>query len=162
MASIQDLASSIAQFEGFNTPGSLAATNNNPGNLRSWGSNPVVNGFASFPTADAGWAALESQIGQNINRGLTLNEFFAGKPGVYAGYAPAADSNQPAGYAATVASWIGISPDVPLADALDGTAVAGSAAAVDAGVASASGEGPAWGILAAAVGGAALLWLLLR
>ncbi len=37
---------------------------------------------------------------------------------MYAGYAPAADNNDPHHYAATVASWLGISPDVPLSSAL--------------------------------------------
>jgi hypothetical protein len=55
-----------------------------------------------------GEAALQHQVDLNIGRGLTLDEFFAGKQGVYAGYAPAADSNNPSGYASTVAGWLGI------------------------------------------------------
>ena len=47
-------------------------------------------------------------------RGLTLEEFFGGKSGVYAGYAPAADSNNPQGYASAVAGWLGIDPNTPL------------------------------------------------
>jgi hypothetical protein len=61
-----------------------------------------------------GWNALYSQIQTNIGRGLTLNEFFAGKPGVYAGYAPSADSNSPLAYAQRVGSDAGIPVDVPL------------------------------------------------
>ena len=112
---VPSLASAIAQMEGYNTPGTLAARNNNPGNLRSGpGQVGTSGGFAVFPDAATGWAALDNQISVNASRGLTLNEFFAGKPGVYAGYAPSADSNDPAHYAAFVASQTGADPNVPL------------------------------------------------
>ncbi len=61
-----------------------------------------------------GWNALYQQINLNIGRGLTLNEFFAGKPGVYDGYAPSADQNSPYAYAARVGRDVGIPVDVPL------------------------------------------------
>ena len=111
---VQGIALAIAQQEGFNTPGTIAQRQNNPGNLRSWGSNPVINGYAQFPNAQAGWNALYQQIQLNINRGLTMNEFFAGKPGVYAGYSPSADGNAPIAYAAFVASRVGVDPNTPL------------------------------------------------
>ena len=111
---ISELAQAIARFEGF-VPGTRAYRNNNPGNLRTWGSLPRDSaGYAIFPTPEAGWAALERQVGLNIARGLTLEEFFAGKPGVYAGYAPSADANDPANYARTVAGWLGIGTGEPL------------------------------------------------
>lgn len=106
----QDLAAAITRQEGANP------AYNNPGNLRAGpgqtGTSP--NGIAIFPDAATGQAALEHQIQLNIGRGLTLEEFFAGKPGVYAGYAPAADANQPNVYAAHVSTWAGIPTDVPL------------------------------------------------
>lgn len=108
------MAQAIARKEGFNVPNSLAQRNNNPGNLRSWGSNPVVGGYAKFPTLDAGWAALRRQIELNIGRGLTLEEFFAGKSGVYPGYAPSADRNDPVLYAQQVSTWTGIPLGIPL------------------------------------------------
>lgn len=111
---VEQIAQAIATMEGFYSAGSIAQRNNNPGNLRSWGSNPVANGYAKFPTVEAGWQALRSQIQTNIDRGLTLIEFFAGKPGVYGGYSPSADNNNPAGYAQYVAGRAGISPTVPL------------------------------------------------
>ena len=80
---VDPIAQAIATMEGFFKAGSLAARNNNPGNLRSWGANPIVNGYAQFKSAEEGWAALKTQVQKNINRGLNLNEFFAGKPGVY-------------------------------------------------------------------------------
>ncbi len=111
---VSGIAQSIAAVESGGNTNALSYRNNNPGNLRSWGSNPIVNGYAKFPTMQDGWSALYQQIQLNINRGLTLNEFFAGKPGVYAGYAPSADSNTPLSYAARVGSDVGIPVDVPL------------------------------------------------
>jgi hypothetical protein len=118
------MALAMATFEGFNTAGTLAQRNNNPGNLRA-GPGAIgtdATGYAIFATVDAGWAALYNQIQLNINRGLNLLEFFAGKPGVYPGYAPAADQNQPERYAAFVASKVGIPSDVPLTDLQTSTA----------------------------------------
>ena len=109
MSAIDDIAAAIARQEG----GGCGA-NNNPGNLRSWGSLPTSRGFAVFPTCDAGWQALRQQVQRNVDRGLTLEEFFGGKPGVYPGYAPAADRNQPDIYAANVSTWTGIPLGVPL------------------------------------------------
>jgi hypothetical protein len=102
----------IAFFEGYWKPGSRASQNNNPGNLRSWGDRPTLNGFAFFETPADGFLALIKQVNKNIDRGLTLQEFFAGKPGVYPGYAPAADDNDPENYASFISKKTGI----PLAD----------------------------------------------
>lgn len=92
----------------------LAQRNRNPGNLRSWGGNPIVDGYAQFPTDAEGWRALRRQIELNIGRGLNLYEFFAGKPGVYAGYSPAADGNRPREYAEFVARRAGLNPNLPI------------------------------------------------
>ena len=126
--SVDSIAQSIAQMEGFNTPGTLAARNNNPGNLRAGpGQTGTSGGFAVFPDLSTGWAALDNQISLNASKGLTLNEFFAGKPGVYAGYAPSADSNNPTQYAAFVASQTGADPNVPLSSLLAGDSGSGTA-----------------------------------
>jgi hypothetical protein len=118
-ATVDDLASAIAKFEGYGTPGVWATINNNPGNLRSGtGQTGTNGGFAVFATPADGFAALDNQIEINEGMGLNLNQFFGGLPGVYPGYAPAADSNNPAAYATTVASWIGIDPTVPLTQVL--------------------------------------------
>lgn len=119
---VQSIAQAIANMEGFNSAGSVAQRNNNPGNLRTWGNYPVVDGYAQFPDLATGWNALYSQIQTNIGRGLTLQTFFGGQrdasgnviPGGYPGYSPSADSNNPAGYAQYVAGQVGISPTVPL------------------------------------------------
>lgn len=109
MTLIRDIAEAITRQEGTG-----CGSNNNPGNLRTWGNLPTARGFAVFPTCDDGWAALERQVQRNVDRGLTLEEFFAGKPGVYPGYAPAADFNQPYVYASNVSTWTGIPMGVPL------------------------------------------------
>lgn len=117
-----DIAAAIGQMEGANSPGTLAARNNNPGNLRA-GPGQVgtdANGFAIFPDLATGTAALNNQINLNISRGLTLQQFFGGLPGVYAGYAPSADSNNPTQYANFVASQAGIPSDVPLSQLMAG------------------------------------------
>jgi hypothetical protein len=114
MSLVEAIAQSIAAVESGGNPNALSYRNNNPGNLRSWGSNPVVSGYAKFPDIQSGWNALYSQINTNIGRGLTLNDFFAGKPGVYGGYAPSGDSNSPLAYAQRVGSDVGIPVDVPL------------------------------------------------
>lgn len=106
------MALAIAWMEGYFRSGTfqpmdtIAYRNMNPGNLRSWGNNPRVQGYAKFPTESAGWNALYSQIARNIGRNLTLEEFFAGKPGVYPGYAPSSDNNRPIQYASFVARYL--------------------------------------------------------
>ena len=111
---VERIAIAISEMEGFNKPGSRAQRQNNPGNLRSWGKTPIVEGFANFPTAAEGWSALRRQIWRNVDRGLTLYEFFGGKPNVYAGYAPDADGNRSRHYAEFVAKRAGIPVNVPL------------------------------------------------
>jgi hypothetical protein len=88
----------------------VPAQYNNPGAIM----NLQTGQLQTYPTLAAGEAALDSQIDLNISRGLTLDQFFAGQPGVYAGYAPAAAGNNPAVYAANVSSWTGIPENVPL------------------------------------------------
>lgn len=111
---LEKVAASIAEFEGFNLPDSVARRNNNPGNLKD----PRTGEFRAFANADEGWEALRSQIRKNAERGVTLKEFFGGKAGVYRGYAPRTDSNDPEQYAQFVAERVGSSPDEPVADVL--------------------------------------------
>lgn len=115
---IQRMAEAIAINEGFMEPQrpgdtefhprptTLAYRHNNPGNIRLWGKYPRVKGYVVFPNVTVGWQALYKQIDKNINRGLTLREFFAGKPGVYFGYAPSVDGNQPVRYAEFVSRYL--------------------------------------------------------
>jgi hypothetical protein len=121
---LDDLAGAITRQEGAcSAPG--ICRNNNPGNLRAYAPGQPVDsrGIRIFPTYEAGYQALIGQEQTNIGKGLTLSEFFGGKSGVYPGYAPAADSNNPTGYAANVSSWLGIPTDVPLSTFLSGGSV---------------------------------------
>ena len=98
------IAAAITRQE--NTPSSL----NNPGALM----NVQAGQLQQYATLADGQAALDNQIQLNINRGLTLPEFFAGVPGGYPGYANAASGNNPVTYANNVSAWTGIPQDVPL------------------------------------------------
>jgi len=174
---LSDLAAAITRMEGScSAPG--VCRNNNPGNLRAYAAGQPVDsrGIRIFPDYQSGYDALLTQERVNISKGLTVDEFFGGKPGVYPGYAPAADRNNPNVYAGNVSSWLGIPRDVPLSQL-----VGGSSAAVDgqlwtvgtgAGADSVSSEGwtadallpapdeslspLAWGAIALSVGAA--LW----
>lgn len=133
---VERIAIAISEMEGFGKTGSRAQRQNNPGNLRSWGKTPVLEGFANFPTPAEGWRALRKQVWRNVDRGLTLYEFFGGKritntltvthPDgtveevskktrvVYPGYAPDADGNRSRHYAEFVAKRVQVPVDVPL------------------------------------------------
>ena len=109
------LLGAIAGVESGGNPNALSVRNNNAGNLMTGGR------YNQYATKGAGDQAALAQIDRNIARGLTLNEFFGGKPGVYPGWAPADDGrtpalrgNNPAAYAARVARQLGINPNVPL------------------------------------------------
>jgi hypothetical protein len=113
---VQSLSNAIAQFEGYNVPGSVAQRNNNPGNLRA-GPGQIgtdSKGYAIFPDTQTGFAALHNQVGLNIDRGLSLQTFIGGQPGVYPGYAPATDANNVNNYVSYLSSKLGIDPNVPL------------------------------------------------
>jgi hypothetical protein len=43
---------------------------NNPGNLRKWGTYPVANGFAVFPSLQTGTDAMRDQLKLYFKRGL--------------------------------------------------------------------------------------------
>ncbi len=107
------MALAIAKFEGWYIPNSIAQRHRNPGNLRPVGAS---TGFQTFRTDQEGWVALHKQIERNIRRRLTMEEFFCGKPGVYPGYAPAADNNPCRKYAHYVAQQVGIPPDIVIED----------------------------------------------
>jgi hypothetical protein len=111
------MAQSIARQEGYGAANSACTAINNPGCLRAGPGQIGTSGqgFAIFPDASTGWSALDSQIQYNISLGLNMNQFFAGEAGVYPGYAPSVDSNNPAQYASNVASWMGVDTTTPLA-----------------------------------------------
>ena len=95
--------------------------NNNPGNLKYAGQPGAVgadaNGFAIFPSLDAGFAALNAQISKWINEfpSLTFTQFFAKYLG-QADYLNPKATNQgdPIAYADYVASKLGVDPNTQI------------------------------------------------
>jgi hypothetical protein len=106
------LAQAIAQMEGFNTAGTLAQRNNNPGNLRS---SPLATGtsggFAVFPDIATGWQALDAQIALDASRGLTLEQFINK-------YAPPSENNT-GQYLSYLVTQTGMQPSDLLLGAID-------------------------------------------
>jgi hypothetical protein len=103
---VSKLAEAIARKEGFYVAGSLPQRQNNPGDLRhAPGENHPGNPDAvgAFPTAEAGWAALERQLGLYAARGLTVADM------VYE-YAPESE-NDSAAYLNYVCEYVGCQPN---------------------------------------------------
>lgn len=111
-ATVNTIAQAIQQQEGY-YPGSLAYTNNNPGNLiyaGQSGASQGASGFAKFPDYSTGYQALLNQIQLYASRGMTIQDMMNV-------YAPAGQgSNNPVAYATTIAASLGVSPDTPLTD----------------------------------------------
>jgi hypothetical protein len=173
------IANAITLQEG-SGPGTLATRNNNPGNLRFVGQAGAVQGaggFAAFPSYAAGQAALIAQIQLDASRGTDA----AGRPintvaDLISSWAPAGDGNDTAAYIASVAAQTGFSPD----DALDSLGGGGGGGAVSMDMSALLPDGSldlssgAAGLLdtitsqgpvveiAAGVGAAVALWMLLR
>lgn len=63
MSAPSQFAAAIAQAEGYGVAGALPTRNNNPGDLKGWPGVPAdANGYSVFPTAQAGWNALQQQL----------------------------------------------------------------------------------------------------
>ena|ERR1700693_2893249 len=127
---IQDLMNSIAQMEGFNTPGTIAQRNNNPGNLRyaptQIGSENTVNGtFATFATPQDGYSALQSYIQNKASSGDTLRSF------IYT-YAPPSENNT-SNYLNYLSGQLGVGADASLSEVLGGSSMGTGNSLVDSG-----------------------------
>ena len=82
--------------------------NNNPGNLRSWGDMPREDGFARFPTPEAGLAAMIKNLQvQQSKHGLNTIAGIIGR------WAPP-NENDPAGYVGNVSKQTGFGAHQPL------------------------------------------------
>jgi hypothetical protein len=114
MALIDTLAQAIAQFEGFNTQGTIAQRNNNPGNLRAspYSIGTDSNGYSIFPDAQTGWNALYYQLSLYSGRGLTLDQMINI-------YAPASDNNNPSNYLNFVTGKLGVGPSTSVSALYD-------------------------------------------
>lgn len=98
--------------ESIQIPNSLAAVNNNPGNLRfahQTGAAPGVGGFAQFDTPEDGFQALLNQVRLDAGRGYTLSQYITK-------YAPPSE-NDTALYIQQASQALGVSPNAPLASA---------------------------------------------
>ena len=110
----------IAQFEGANTPGTLAQVNNNPGNL-VYGSFAVGEGatgsnqgFAVFPSAAAGAEAEDALVSSLAAQGDTVGQLISTwAPGTAPGNTPQATAN----YQNYVANSLGVNPNTPVSQA---------------------------------------------
>lgn len=117
------LDAAIGQAEGYNTPGTIAQTQNNPGNLvyngytQSLGATGAgTNGIAIFPDANTGQSAEDALVSSYASQGLTIDQ-------IAANWAPAAapgnDASTPNTWASNVASYLGVPQSTP-AQALAG------------------------------------------
>jgi hypothetical protein len=109
------LAHAMAHVEGYFVLGSRPDRNNNPGNLRPpkavklRGQTGLDDaGFAIFPDAVTGWAALDRQIAIDAKRGHTLATFIAK-------YAPASENNT-SSYLAYLERTLGVTGAVKLSE----------------------------------------------
>lgn len=115
-SAVDALASAIQTQEGY-YPGSVAYSNNNPGNLvyaGQAGASPGLDGFAKFASYDQGLAALKNQITLDATRGTDIN----GNPTTTTAellnsWAPPSE-NDTASYIASVAAQTGFDPNAPL------------------------------------------------
>lgn len=121
------IAAAIQKQEGY-YPGTIAYTDNNPGNLtgcKQAGSSGcdvrVIKGttykFTEFPDYDTGQQALFAQVQNYANQGLTIQQMMEK-------YAPTYDNNgnptgnNPTLYAQNIANSLGVDPNTPLTAAL--------------------------------------------
>src|SRR5579859_4668324 len=121
-------AQAIASFEGFNSPNSLPARNNNPGDLKYAGqpgaTGADARGFAIFPDAASGWQALYRQLQKYVDDfpGYSILQMTAHYLG------QSVPTNNAEGnaftYANFVAAALGVTPDTTLADLATGAAQA--------------------------------------
>jgi len=156
---IQIWAQAIAQFEGFNTPGTVAARNNNPGNLKFAGQGGATgkdaNGFAVFSSPSAGWQALYNQLSLYVNEfpSFSILQIMAH----YLGQStPTSDAQGNAfTYASFVASALGVDVSTPLADVTDVTNVT-TAADLPVDI-----SGPSTGEILGIIAGGTLIFVLL-
>lgn len=82
--------------------------NNNPGNLRSWGDTPRVDGFARFATPEAGLAAMIKNLQvQQSKHGLNTIAGIIGK------WAPSSE-NETGSYVSSIAKQTGFGAHQPL------------------------------------------------
>jgi hypothetical protein len=115
---IDTLADAIASMEGFFTPGTIAANNNNPGNLTA-SSLAVgnVNGYSVFANVQDGWDALYNQLDLYASRGMTLEQMvdtYLGCPGGVCPNTTMTAGNDPSSYLNYLTSQVGVGPSTTI------------------------------------------------
>lgn len=117
------LDAAIAQAEGYNTQGTIAQTQNNPGNLvyndytKSLGATgPGAKGIAIFPDVETGMNAEDALVSHYATQGLTLDQL---SQNWAPSNAPGNDASTPNTWASNVASYLGVPTSTP-AQALAG------------------------------------------
>lgn len=111
---LDNITQAIAQYEGFNKPGSVAQRTNNPGNVGTFGGN-----VASYSNVGDGWSALQNWVTNKAaaNPSMTFNQMMGlyltgsvnGTPG---------PNQNPAGYAQYIADYVGVDPNTPVSTVL--------------------------------------------
>jgi len=108
------IATAIQQQEGYGTPQAVTLNaNNNPGGLISAPGVPTVNGFAQFPSYEAGFEATVALVQSKIDAGMTLSQLTSV-------WAPAGAPNDPTGvnnpsaYASFLSQQTGLPLNTPL------------------------------------------------
>lgn len=107
----------IAQFEGFGKPGTLATVNKNPGNIiagdfaTAHGATGSNAGFAVFPDVATGNAAQDDLVSKYINNGASLSDLIsAWSPANAPGNSPSSTQN----YINFAAGKLNVDPSQPL------------------------------------------------
>ena len=125
LGDINTVATAVQTQEGY-YPGTLAYTNDNPGNLvfaGQAGATQGAGGFAAFPDYATGYNALLNQINLDASRGYTILQFttkYLGGDPNNPGVAPGGDPNV---YAANIAAAAGVTPNDLLSTAIASGAV---------------------------------------
>ena len=114
----QSLDNALAQFEGFNTPGTISSLQNNPGNLvyndysKSLGAiGAGSKGIAIFPDPNTGFQAEDTLVQAYASKDYTVGQL------IYAWAPPNAPGNTPAAtqnYLDFVNNNLGTTSDTPL------------------------------------------------
>jgi len=119
-SSPSSVAQAIATAEGYGVSGAIPTKANNPGDLKlgdqGYG---TINGITVFPSASAGWSALESQIGLissgKSQAGYSTDMSISQVGQLYSG----GDSN----WAKNVAAALGVSTDTTFSSVASGSPV---------------------------------------
>jgi hypothetical protein len=118
------VVNAIAGFEGYNTFGSVASMNNNPGNImygtfaqKTGSIGPDLQGYAIYPTQQTGFNAADQLVSNYANKGATIQSLIESwAPSNAPGNTPQSTAN----YVKYVSNQLGVSPDTPVSSLANG------------------------------------------